>query len=79
PGVAVLASEDGEKVFLGVQVDGSCTGYLKAGDLMRELAPIVGGKGGGKPDQARGAGTEVEKLPKLLQEAEKRLKEVVVS
>ncbi|MEO0446424.1 MAG: alanine--tRNA ligase [Verrucomicrobiota bacterium] len=79
PGVAVLASEDGEKVFLGVQVDGSCTGYLKAGDLMRELAPIVGGKGGGKPDQARGAGTEVEKLPELLQEAEKRLKEVVVS
>ncbi|MCX6867690.1 MAG: DHHA1 domain-containing protein, partial [Verrucomicrobia bacterium] len=38
------------------------TAGLKAGDLLRDLAAIAGGKGGGKPDQARGAAPQREKL-----------------
>ena len=38
---------------------------LKAGDLLRDLAAIAGGKGGGKPDQARGAAPDRSKLEDL--------------
>ena len=38
---------------------------LKAGDLLRDLAALAGGKGGGKPDQARGAAPDRSKLEEL--------------
>ncbi|HEY3325478.1 MAG TPA: alanine--tRNA ligase [Planctomycetota bacterium] len=37
-----------------------------AGNLLKELAPKVGGKGGGKPEMAQGGGTQAEKLPEAL-------------
>ena len=36
---------------------------------MGELAPIVGGRGGGKPEMARGAGSDAEKIPELQKRA----------
>jgi alanyl-tRNA synthetase len=38
---------------------------LKAGDILRDLAAIAGGKGGGKPDQARGAAPDRSKLEEI--------------
>ncbi|QTN31317.1 alanine--tRNA ligase [Akkermansiaceae bacterium] len=55
-GPALLIVDDGEKLHLAVHcgADALAKG-MKAGDILRELAAIGGGKGGGKPDQARGA------------------------
>ncbi len=42
------------------------TGQLKAGDLMKQAAAAVGGKGGGRPDMAQGGGTDVGALDAAL-------------
>ena len=38
----------------------------KAGDLMKEFAQRLGGKGGGRPDMAQGGGSDVKALPEVL-------------
>ncbi len=65
-GPALLVVDDGDKLHLAVHcgADALAAGY-KAGDLLRELAALAGGKGGGKPDQARGAASERDKLEDL--------------
>lgn len=57
-GVFLLVSAEGDKVSLITGVTGDLTKQYKAGDLMREVAPLVGGKGGGRPDMAQGGGTD---------------------
>ncbi len=65
-GPAFVIVDDGEKLHLGAYcgAEAQAAGF-KAGDLLRELAAIAGGKGGGKPDQARGAAPDREKLDEL--------------
>ena len=65
-GPALLIVDDGEKLHLATHCgpDALAAG-LKAGDLLRDLAAIAGGKGGGKPDQARGAAPDRSKLEDL--------------
>lgn len=66
-GVGVLAGSDGEKVALVVTVGKTLIGKgIKAGDLVKALAPIVGGSGGGKPEMAQAGGKEPGKLAELL-------------
>ena len=62
--VVLIASIDKEKgkVNLVVGVDKSLTYKLKAGNIVKEVAQILGGKGGGKPDMAQGGGTDINKL-----------------
>ncbi len=72
-GVAVFTLIDGGKAHIGISVAKSATDKFKAGDLMRELAPIVGGKGGGKPEFARGAGGDPSKVEELLSAAQNHL------
>jgi len=45
---------------------GTLESRIKAGDLMKEVAPLVGGKGGGRPDMAQGGGPDVAGLDKAL-------------
>ena len=42
------------------------TDRIKAGNIIKEIAPIVGGRGGGKPDMAEGGGTMPEKLDEAI-------------
>jgi alanyl-tRNA synthetase len=65
-GVVVLGRTDDGKVGLIVRVSNDLTAKIKAGDVIREIAPIVGGRGGGKPDMAEGGGTEPEKLSEAI-------------
>ena len=68
-GVVVLGRKDGEKVGIIVRVSDDLTNKVKAGDIIREIAPIVGGRGGGKPDMAEGGGTEPDKLAEAIDAA----------
>jgi alanyl-tRNA synthetase len=65
-GVVVLGRRDDGKVGIIVRVSDDLTKRVKAGDVIREIAPIVGGRGGGKPDMAEGGGTEPERLPDAI-------------
>jgi alanyl-tRNA synthetase len=65
--VVLLSAVDGDKVALVAGVSKDLTGQLKAGDLMREFAGRLGGKGGGRPDMAQGGGSDVAALPAVLQ------------
>jgi len=71
--VVLLAAVEGDKVSLVAGVTQNATSRIKAGDLMKEVAPLVGGKGGGRPDMAQGGGTEVAGLDKALTHAQQWL------
>jgi alanyl-tRNA synthetase len=65
-GSALLVVDDGEKLHLAVHCGSDALAKgLKAGDLLRDLAAMAGGKGGGKPDQARGAAPDRSKLAEI--------------
>lgn len=68
-GVVIIGRADEGKVGLIVRVSDDLTGKVKAGDIIREIAPIVGGKGGGKADMAEGGGTEPGKLSDAIDAA----------
>ncbi|QQS32054.1 MAG: alanine--tRNA ligase [Acidobacteriota bacterium] len=68
-GVVIIGRKDEEKVGLIVRVSDDLTGKVRAGDIIREIAPIVGGKGGGKADMAEGGGTEPAKLSEAIDAA----------
>ena len=69
-GPALLIVDDGEKLHLATYCgDAAIAAGHKAGDLLRDLAALAGGKGGGKPDQARGAAPDRSKLEDLKKEA----------
>jgi alanyl-tRNA synthetase len=65
-GVVVIASAGGEKVTVVAAVTKDLTGRLQAGKIIRELAPIVGGGGGGRPDFAEAGGKDAAKIGDLL-------------
>jgi len=62
----VLAAVADGKVSLIAGVTSDLTGKLKAGELVNEVARLVGGKGGGRPDMAQAGGTQPEHLPAAL-------------
>ncbi len=66
-GVVVLARTEEDKVSFIVRVSDDLTDKVKAGKIVQEIAPIVGGRGGGKPDMAEGGGTDADKLPDALE------------
>jgi alanyl-tRNA synthetase len=65
-GVVVLGRSSEGKVSLIVRTSADLTGKVPAGQVIKELAPIVGGRGGGKPDMAEGGGSQPEKLGEAL-------------
>ena len=70
-GIVVLAATGGGSVALIASVAKEHPGKVQAGKIIQTIAPIVGGKGGGKPDFARGGGKDVAKVDAALAEARK--------
>lgn len=64
--VILLGSEHEGKVVLVAGVTKDLSSQLKAGDLMKQAAAAVGGKGGGRPDMAQGGGVDVAALDQAL-------------
>jgi alanyl-tRNA synthetase len=65
-GVVVLGRRGEGKVSIIVRTSKDLQSRVPAGQVIRELAPIVGGRGGGKPDMAEGGGAQEDKLPDAL-------------
>jgi alanyl-tRNA synthetase len=65
--VILLAAADGDKIALTAGVTKDLTDRVRAGDLMKEFATRLGGKGGGRPDMAQGGGSDVQGLAAVLQ------------
>ncbi|MBC8648198.1 alanine--tRNA ligase [Pseudomonas sp. MTM4] len=65
-GVILLGGVQDEKVVLVAGVTPDLTGRLKAGDLMKQAAAAVGGKGGGRPNMAQGGGSDAARLDEAL-------------
>jgi alanyl-tRNA synthetase len=70
-GIVVLGSVKGPKAFLIVLVTKDLTDRFHAGSVIKQIAPTVGGSGGGRPDMAQAGGTQPEKLDEALQKAYK--------
>jgi alanyl-tRNA synthetase len=74
-GVVLLAAEEEGGVALALGVTKDLTGRFKAGDLVREVASVVGGKGGGRPDFAQAGGRDASKLDEAFARLEALLAE----
>jgi alanyl-tRNA synthetase len=68
-GVIVVGGSGGGAVTLIASVSPDFTAKIQAGKIIQAIAPIVGGKGGGRPDNARGGGKDVGKLDEALKKA----------
>jgi len=68
-GVVVLGRSSDGKVSLSVRTSADLTSKVPAGQVIEELAPIIGGRGGGKADMAEGGGNQPENLPAALEKS----------
>lgn len=68
-GVIVLGGASGETVALVASVSPEFTSKVQAGKIVQGIAPLVGGKGGGRPEFARGGGKDASKLDAALEKA----------
>lgn len=66
-GVVCLAAESDGKALLAIGVTKDLTSKLKAGDLIREVAGVVGGGGGGRPDFAQAGGKDPSRIDQALE------------
>jgi alanyl-tRNA synthetase len=72
-GPIFLAGEKEGRVALIASVPKSLTNRFQAGKLIQEVAPLVGGKGGGRPELAQGGGTDASKIDAALAKAKEIL------
>jgi alanyl-tRNA synthetase len=69
-GIVVLAAVNNGKVQIVVAVTPDLSGRVKAGQIVKELAPIVGGAGGGRPEFAEAGGKDPTKVDEMLKASE---------
>ncbi len=65
----LLATASEGKVVLVAGVTSNATERIKAGEMIRHAAPLVGGKGGGRPDMAQGGGNNPDGIPQAIESA----------
>jgi len=65
-GILLLGSKAADKAMLLCMVTKDLTGRYHAGNIIKEIAPIVGGSGGGRPDMAQAGGPKPENLRQAL-------------
>ncbi|MZH05162.1 MAG: alanine--tRNA ligase [Nitrospinae bacterium] len=73
-GIVVAGSVTGGKVAMAAGVTKDLTDKFHAGNIIKEIAAIVGGSGGGRPDMAQAGGTHTDKLDEALKKAEEIIK-----
>ncbi len=66
-GVVVLGRKDEGKASIIVRVSDDLKDRVKAGNVIKEIVPIIGGKGGGRPDMAEGGGPDADKLNEAIE------------
>ena len=76
-GVVVLAADTAGKAALVVTVTRDLTDRIHAGDLVKALAPIVGGRGGGRADFAQAGGRQVERIDEVVPESRAAVEEML--
>jgi hypothetical protein len=76
-GIALLPWVGEKLSFLCVCGKEAVAAGVKAGDLIRQISAIAGGKGGGKPDSAMGGGTDVSKLDAAVASLKPFVEEIV--
>ncbi len=77
-GIGVIVGADAEKVGIVVTVGKDLAPKrIKAGDIVKKIAPIVGGGGGGRPDMAQAGGKNPEKLEEMLAAVEPAISELL--
>lgn len=65
-GVVVIGRTEDGKASIIVRVSDDLIGRVKAGNVIKQIIGIIGGRGGGKPDMAEGGGSEPEKLAEAI-------------
>ena len=73
-GVVVVGSVSDGKVSMAAGVTKDLTDKYHAGNIIKQIAKIVGGSGGGRPDMAQAGGSEVDKLDEALNKAEELIR-----
>jgi alanyl-tRNA synthetase len=76
-GVVVLASAEDSKVSIVVAVTPDLTKKVPAGQVVKQIAPIVGGGGGGRPDFAEAGGKDASKIEEMLAAARSVLEKML--
>ncbi|MEC8781178.1 MAG: DHHA1 domain-containing protein, partial [Planctomycetota bacterium] len=64
--IVLLAGADGDRCLLVCGVSKDVVSNIKAGDIVKAVAPVVGGGGGGRPDMAQAGGKNPAKIPEAL-------------
>ena len=67
---AVALHPDNHELLANLALAHLLTGRVKAGQIVKEIAPIVGGGGGGRPDFAEAGGKQPEKIDEMLKASE---------
>ncbi len=67
-GIVVLGSAAGDKAMLIALVTKDLTKRFPAGEIIKAIAPVVGGSGGGRPDMAQAGGPDKDKIPAALEQ-----------
>lgn len=75
--VVVLACTDANKVSLIAAVSADNVAKIKAGDIIRTIAPAIGGKGGGRPDLAQAGGSNAQGINECFEQALALVKEKI--
>jgi alanyl-tRNA synthetase len=73
-GPVFLAGAANDRVAMLASVPKELTSKIQANKLIQEIAPLVNGKGGGRPDNAQGSGTDVGKIDNAVAAAERLIK-----
>ncbi len=66
-GVVVLGRKEEGKASIIVRVSDDLKDRVRAGNVIKEIVPIIGGKGGGRPDMAEGGGPDGDKLNEAIE------------
>ncbi len=67
-GIVVLGSAAGDKAMLIALVSKDLTKRFPAGEIIKAIAPAIGGSGGGRPDMAQAGGPDKDKIPAALEQ-----------